>query len=162
MTTRGQHSDMWRRGVHTVPGGWELQWAVCRLHSRSQNQWGGAGVAPMPPLWRPGTTISPLWLKYPKPHEEEWISEGTYSSYGHEDIHCPRSHCDILDVILFHSSRGIDAICVVIDLRREREVHYGYKNREEMSYVSFHGTSRPLYSYAGRVLQRGESSGYGL
>lgn len=48
-------------------------------------------------------------------------SQGTYSCYGHEDIHCSCSHSDVLDVILLDSCTGIYIICIVVDLRRERE-----------------------------------------
>lgn len=47
-----------------------------------------------------------------------FVQSGTYSSYGHEDVHCPRSHGDILDVIWPHPGRGIYAVGVVVDLEK--------------------------------------------
>lgn len=42
--------------------------------------------------------------------------QNTYSSYGHEDVHCSGPHCDVLDVILLDSCSAVNAVCVIVDL----------------------------------------------
>lgn len=49
------------------------------------------------------------------------MSRGTHSSYGHEDVHRSCSHGDVLDVILLDPCRGINVVCIIVNLRRERE-----------------------------------------
>lgn len=129
------------RSFRMVPGSWEQQWAAHRQRSRSQNHRGGAAVSQRPPQWRPGKTSLLFRTAGSCSHDQttsrrrfHFIScvvnhskrnqRGTYSSYGHDDIHCSRSHSDILDIILSDSCTRIYAISIVVDLRRQREMHF--------------------------------------